>query len=175
MHMGSSHGILERWAKETNRDGAQELYQALKTWREELGQTLPEIPSYEVEEVHTCLLCHGEGEGGKETKSLSFAPDKIGSTRYHYSSCLFDFGDGVIQEKYKPNPRNLNEDGSLNDILGRIYKYTCEVCKPSKKPRQMGYKEFSTHMANHHGGLEEILSEHKDGKVRQLVSKLRKR
>ena len=175
MHMGSSHGILERWAKETNRDGAQELYQALKTWREELGQTLPEIPSYEVEEVHTCLLCHGEGEGGKETKSLSFAPDKIGSTRYHYSSCLFDFGDGVIQEKYKPNPRNLNEDGSLNDILGRIYKYTCEVCKPSKKPRQMGYKEFSTHMANHHGGLEEILMEHKDEKVRQLVSKLRKR
>ena len=53
--------------------------------------------------------------------------------------------------------------------------HTCEVCKPSKKPRLMGYKEFSTHMANHHGGLEEILFEHKDEKVRQLVSKLRKR
>ena len=175
MHTGSSHGILERWAKETNRDGAQELYQALKTWREEAGRALPEIPSYEVEEVHTCLLCHGEGEGGKETRSLSFAPDKIRSTRYHYSSCLFDFGDGVYLEKYKPDPRNLNEDGSLNDLLGKVYKYTCEVCPKSKKPRQRGYKEYTTHQANNHGGLEEILMEHKDEKLRQLVSKLRKR
>ena len=173
MHMGSNHGILERWAKDSDKDGAQELYNSLKNWRKEAGQTLPKNLNYAVEEVHTCLLCHGEGDGGKETKALSFAPEKINSTRYHYASCLFDFGDGVYLEKYKPHPENLDAEGKINDLLGKKFKYTCEDC-PSKKSRRLSYKEFTTHMATDHGGLEEILMEHKDEKVRQLVDKLRK-
>ena len=170
MHMGSHHGILERWAKECDKYGAQELYHALKKGREEAGLTIPENPNYEVEEVHTCLFCHGEGDGGKEL--LSFAPAKIKSTRYHYASCLFDFGNGVYLEKYKPVPENIDADGTINDPFGRKFKYTCDEC-PSKKPRPMGYKEFTTHMAHQHGGLEEILSIHEDEKVRQLVQKIR--
>ena len=172
MHMGSNHGILERWAEKSDKDGAKELYHSLKNWREQKGETFPENPNYSVEEVHTCLLCHGEGDGGKETKALSFAPDKIKSTRYHYASCLFDFGDGVYLEKYKPDPENVDADGTINDLLGKKFKYTCEEC-PSKKPRPMGYKEFTTHMAHQHGGLEEILSEHKDPKLRDLVKRMR--
>ena len=172
MHMGSHHGILERWAAKSDKDGAKELYHSLKNWREQAGQTLSENPNYSVEEVHTCLLCHGEGDGGKETKALSFASDKIKSTRYHYASCLFDFGDGVYLEKYKPDPENVDADGTINDLLGKKFKYPCEEC-PGKKPRAMGYKEFTTHMAHQHGGLEEILSEHKDERVRQIVKKFR--
>ena len=172
MHCGSTHYILERWAGESNKEGAQQLYNSLKNWREEAGQSLPDIPDYKVEEVHACLLCHGEGE--KESRALSFEPDKVQSTRYHYASCLFDNGGGAYLEKYPPHRDNLNEDGSLNDLIGKLYKYTCEECSKVKKVRKMGYKEFTTHMANDHGGLEEILSEHSDVQVRELVNKLRK-
>ena len=84
MHMGLHHGILERWAKESDMEGAQDLYNVLKNGREEIGQTLPKNTNYVVEEIHTCLLCHGTGEGGKEARILSFAPEKIKITRNHY-------------------------------------------------------------------------------------------
>ena len=173
MHMGSHHGILERWAKESDRDGALELYHALKKGREEEGLTIPENPNYEMEEVHTCLLCHGEGREGKQAKALSFAPDKIRSTRYHYAVCLWDNGgEGVYLEKYKPDPENLDEDGKLKDVLGYKFKYNCLDCR-GKKPRTMGYKEYTVHMAHMHGALEEILSNHNDERVRQIVQKIR--
>ena len=86
--------------------------------------------------------------------------------------CLFDFGDGVYLEKYKPDAENIDADGTINDLLGKTFKYTCEEC-PGKKPRPMGYKEFTTHMAHQHGGLEEILSEHKEPKLRDLVKKMK--
>ena len=173
MHCGAKHGILERWAKDSTLAGAQELYHAIKNWREEAGETLPAIPDYKVKEVHACLLCHGEGEGGRETKTLSFdTPDNVQTTRYHYANCLFDYGGGVYLKKYKPHPGNLDEDGKLNDLLGTTWSYYCKVC-PSKKSRKMGYKEYTSHMAKEHGGLEEILSEHKDEKVRQLLTKFR--
>ena len=162
MHCGSRHGILERWAQNSSLAGAQELYQALKNWREEAGMNLPDIPEYEVEQVHDCLLCNGEGEGGK---ALSFKTQdfKIQSTRNHYTKCLFD--KGFFHSKYRPH---LDADGKISKSLN----YPCEVC-PSKKTRKMGYKEYTEHMAKEHGGLEEILSDHKDEKVRQLVDKIR--
>ena len=177
IHCGSYHGILERWAQQSSVQGAQELYKQLLSGREEAGQALPPVPDYHVEEVHTCLLCHGEGEGGKEARALSFAPDKIQSTRYHYSSCLYENGDGVYFKKYKSVnvPDNVESDGiTPKDVLGKVYKFTCERCPTSSRiRRKMGYKEFVTHQANNHGGLEEVLSEHHDEKVRALLPKMR--
>ena len=123
-------------------------------------------------EVHSCLLCHGEGEGGREGRGLSFAPDKIHNTRYHYSCCLYN--SDVYPDMYKPHPENINEDGSLNDELGRVYKYNCEYCsdKKGKRNRDMGYKEYVIHMACHHGGLEILLSASYDYEVRALAVKL---
>ena len=69
---------------------------------------------------------------------------------------------------------NINEDGSLNDELGRVYKYNCEYCsdKKGKRNRDMGYKEYVIHMACHHGGLEVLLSASYDYEVRALAVKL---
>ena len=48
IHFGGRHDVLERWAQESNLDGAQELYTALKSWREATGRKLQSIPQYTV-------------------------------------------------------------------------------------------------------------------------------
>ena len=82
IHNGKEHGILERWAAESELEGARELHATLKGWREAEGKELPEIPEVKVEEMHTCLICEG---ADKEGQKLSLAPEKIYSTRYHYA------------------------------------------------------------------------------------------
>ena len=107
--------------------------------------------------LYNLLMYIVVGDGGK---ALSFKTQgfKVQSTRNHYTKCLFDKGFP-----------HLDEDGKISKSLN----YPCKVC-PSKKSRKMGYKEYTSHMAKEHGGLEEILSEHKDEKVRQLLTKFRK-
>ena len=51
------HGVLERWAKE--EANCRELYELLRSVREEEGGKLPEVPDIIVEECHICLLCNG--------------------------------------------------------------------------------------------------------------------
>ena len=51
------HGVLERWAKE--EANCRELYELLRSVREEEGAKLPEVPDIIVEECHICLLCNG--------------------------------------------------------------------------------------------------------------------
>ena len=169
IHCGWKHGILERWAQESDSDEAKHLYTVLRTRREEAGEQLPPIPAYEIEEVHSCLLSCG-------TKDLSLAPEKIQSTRFHYSSCLYEQGGGVYFEKYKDenHPDNFNEDGiTPKDVMGTFYKFTCELCPPSNRNRtKMSYKSYVIHKAYLHDGLQEILSQHEDENVRALVPRL---
>ena len=85
-----SAGILERWAAQnTDRKGAEELYQLLKNMREDEGIPLPEVPDIPYEELHVCFICDGED---KEGKNLSFSADKVYQTRYHYAACIYDTG-----------------------------------------------------------------------------------
>ena len=67
--------------------------------------------------------------------------------------------------------QNSNEDGTPRDILGREVKYSCQE-KGCTLRRKMGYKEFVIHMANDHGGLDEILKNHADEKVQEMAPKL---
>ena len=39
--------------------------------------------------------------------------------------------------------------------------------------RKMGYKEFTIHMANDHGGLEDVLLKYDDEKIRDIAPKLK--
>ena len=59
-------------------------------------------------------------------------------------------------------------------MLGREVKYQCDIKGCSQK-RRMGYKEFVIHMANDHGGLEEIMSEHEDEEFRKMILRLKKK
>ena len=54
------HGVLERWAGDSELDGAQELHKTLKSWREAEGKELPEMPEVKVEEMHICFICNGQ-------------------------------------------------------------------------------------------------------------------
>merc|ERR1712227_289232 len=133
IHAGVMHGILERWAAQnTDRKGAEELYQLLKNMREDEGIPLPEVPDIPYEELHVCFICDGEDKEGK----------------------------------------NLSSDGKPRDILGREVKYSCQEKGRSLK-RKMGYKEFVIHMANDHGGLEKVLENHSDERVREISKKLK--
>ena len=54
------HGILERWAADSELEGAQELHKTLVSWREAEGKELPEMPEVKVEEMHICYICNGQ-------------------------------------------------------------------------------------------------------------------
>jgi len=168
IHAGVMHGILERWAAQnTDRKGAEELYQLLKNMREDEGIPLPEVPDIPYEELHVCFICDGED---KEGKNLSFSADKVYQTRYHYAACIYD--TGLYVELYPPGKQNMSSDGKPRDILGREVKYSCQEKGCSLK-RKMGYKEFVIHMANDHGGLEKVLENHSDERVREISKKLK--
>ena len=85
--------------------------------RQEAGeeQEVEDLPPVIVEEVHTCLLCNGEVVSNflsspssavqdKEGLNLSFAPEKLWMTKYHYASCYFE--TGVYLPLYPPGPEN---------------------------------------------------------------------
>ena len=166
IHSGMMHGVLERWAENNGLEGARELYNTLKGWREAEGKELPEMPEVKVEQIHTCYICEG---ADKEGKNLSLAPEKIYSLRYHYASCLYD--SGVYYGMYDPSEENKNPDGSPKDPKG-TYTYNCKETACSKRKRKMGYKEFAIHQANEHKGLEQVLMNHQDERVRNLIPKL---
>jgi len=170
IHCGAMHGVLERWAAESELDGAQEFHKTLKSWRESEGKELPEMPEVKVEEMHICFICNG---ADKEGKNLSLAPEKIYSTRYHYASCLYD--SKVYYDMYDPTDQNKNPDGSPRDILGRDVKYNCMLCESSNRKHRMGYKEFAVHQAFVHEGLEQLLTNHPDERLRSLIPRLARR
>ena len=95
-------------------------------------------------------------------------------------------------EMYDPSEQNKNPDGSPRDILGREVKYNCHESACSNRKRKMGYKvcklenkklliqrlflqEFAIHQANEHKGLEQVLENHQDERVRNLIPKLARR
>ena len=96
-------------------------------------------------------------------------------------------------DMYDPSEQNKNPDGSPRDILGREVKYNCNESACSNRKRRMGYKvtqmvshymlrpldmilqEFAIHQANEHKGLEQVLKNHPDERLRNLIPKLARR
>merc|ERR1712098_572150 len=99
IHAGVMHGILERWAEDSEREGAKDLYELLKSQREEEGKALMEVPQIPFEEVHTCCICNGQD---KEGKNLSFSKEKFirpGITMRPVSMILGSILTCTLQEK----------------------------------------------------------------------------
>ena len=124
---------------------------------------------YVITGLKNSILLLSSGDD-KEGFNLGFQREKLYSTRYHYAACLY--GTGCYFPRYPPGKHNTREDGAPRDTLGREMKYSCQERGCSMK-RKMGYKEFAIHMANDHGGLEEILGNHEDVRLRDIVPKLR--
>ena len=59
-------------------------------------------------------------------------------------------------------------------MLGTDYKYSCKEVGCNNK-RKMGYKEFVIHMANYHGGLEQVMQEDEREQLREMVRRLKKK
>ena len=155
--------------KQDTRPGMDEVRAAIILARRQEGGVFEFMPPVQWEEVHQCKLCHGEGEGKKEGKSLSFNPEKILSLRYHYASCYYD--TGIYFEKYPLAPENMDKDGKPIDHLGRDFKYICAEKKCNRK-RKMGYKEWCIHQASDHGGLIEIMSQSDNEEIRKVGKRL---
>jgi len=155
---------------ELERVKINEHFKTLKRRRE--GKEFPDMPEVREGYMHICYICNGADDEEGLGKNLSLAPEKIYSTRYHYASCLFDNDSKVFYDMYDPSEINKNPDGSPRDILGREVKYNCceETC--SNMRRKMGYKEFVIHQANEHKGLEQVLENHQEERVRNLIPKL---
>ena len=68
---GVMHGVLERWAEDSELEGAKELFKTLKGWREAEGKELPEMPEVKVEEMHICYICEGQNKKRNTASALS--------------------------------------------------------------------------------------------------------
>ena len=122
--------------------------------------------AYSVERVHVCVICNGKKDGkpDKEASSLSFLDLK--KLKQHYSKHFY--AEGKIVQHYPLESRNMNEDGSIKDEYGKIYRYECnqmsstkpgEQCwKRKKKNSSCGYKEIALHTAEEHGLFETIVA-----------------
>merc|ERR1719147_495458 len=84
------------------------------------------------------------------------------------------FAHGVYLSMYPPGKHNTDSEGNPKDTLGADVKYSCSDVRCNNK-RKMGYKEFTIHMANEHGGLEVVLMEDEREEIRNLVEKIRKK
>jgi len=169
IHCGVAHHQVERWMVVDTRPGMQEIYDIIKRARELEDGKLEDMPDVIVEEMHTCLICKGEEKDGR---NLSFGFDKIYSTRYHYAACYYS--EGVYLTMYPPGAQNCSEDGKPIDYLGKEVKYFCQE-KGCKVKRKMGYREFSIHMANEHGGLEKVMKADHREEVRDIVGRMKKK
>ena len=166
IHMAVFHGVLERWAEVNDRA---EVYDVLKSLREEEGKEVPEKLEYRVEECHICLLCNGE-EMQKGTNLGFDDPEKIRSTQFHYANCLFLQSPKLYYERY-PHGQKENENGDPEDIMGGKFKYPCEE-KGCTNKRKIGYKSFVIHQATDHKGLLKLIADHENPKVRTVVNRL---
>ena len=165
IHMGSVHGVMERWAELNNR----EVFEMLRAEREEKGGELPETFEYRVEEFHICLLCNGD-EMDKSSNLGFDDPDKIRTTKFHYANCLFLQSPKLYYVQY-PHKQKENENGDPEDIMGGKFKYPCEE-KGCTNRRQEGYKSYVIHKAKDHNGLLKLIANHENPKVRTVVNRL---
>eukprot|EP00092_Neocalanus_flemingeri_P030842 GFUD01033496.1.p1 GENE.GFUD01033496.1~~GFUD01033496.1.p1 ORF type:complete len:578 (-),score=151.16 GFUD01033496.1:164-1897(-) len=168
IHCGVAHHQIEKWMVANMRLGLEEVYAAVKIAREEESMEMVDMPEVIVEEMHTCFICEGKE---REGRNLSFDGSMVYQTRYHYASCYYD--EGAYLHKYPPGAHNTNEEGGPKDILGKEVKYSCQEKDCSVK-RKMGYKEFTIHMSNEHGGLEKVMKvDHREA-IRNLVGRIKK-
>ena len=122
--------------------------------------------AYSVERVHVCVICNGrkDGKPDKEASSLSFL--ELKKLKQHYSKHFY--AEGKIVQFYPLESRNMNEDGTIKDEYGKIFRYECkfdsstkpgEQCwKRKKKNSSCGYKEIALHTAEEHGLFEKIVA-----------------
>ena len=162
IHLAKEHHLLEVFLARDSRAGAAEVRAAVIQARRREGGLLERVPEVQFEEVHVCLVCNGEN---KEGKNLSFDPNKISSLRYHYASCFYETGvylqeysEHLQLDKIEEHKKNMDEDGKPQDVLGTVYKYTCQVKKCSSNSRRtMGLKAYCIHTANEHGVVIQIM------------------
>jgi len=169
IHAAVEHHQLERvlGIEETKWPDLAVLRAKIASIREEEGGKVEVLPPPGMEEMHTCLLCKGKD---KEGINLSF--NKLFQIRYHYANCYFSHG--VYLSLYPPGKHNTDTQGNPKDTLGVDVKYSCSDARCNNK-RKMGYKEFTIHMANEHGGLETVMMEDEREEIRNLVEKIRKK
>lgn len=164
IHCGSAHHMVER-AMERDSNDMGELIAVLVALRtiEDMDEEVKMMPVM-VEEVHACLLCNG-----KKVQELSFAPEHLHKTRYHYAVCFYQ--EGVYFKMYHPGKDNIREDGKPKEELGTEVKYKCDEkgCNLSKK--MLGYKEYCIHSSTEHGGLLVVLQKDEREEVRALYDR----
>jgi len=165
IHLGVAHYLVEKiMIEDMDNPSIVEVREAITAAREAEGEELKDIPPVHMEEVHSCLLCNGKDKEGTE---LSFDPNKLWQTRYHYASCYYR--SGVYYSLYPPGKDNTGEDGEPRDVIGKEVKYCCKVTCSQK--RKMGYKEFCIHMSTEHGGLKTVMEKDQREDVRRLVKR----
>eukprot|EP00092_Neocalanus_flemingeri_P016646 GFUD01018009.1.p1 GENE.GFUD01018009.1~~GFUD01018009.1.p1 ORF type:complete len:580 (-),score=159.68 GFUD01018009.1:202-1941(-) len=168
IHCGVAHHQIEKWMVANMRPGLEEVYAAVKIAREEESMEMVDMPEVVVEEMHTCFICEGKE---REGRNLSFDGSMVYQTRYHYASCYYD--EGAYLHKYPPGAQNTNEEGGPKDILGKEVKYSCQERNCTVK-RKLGYKEFTIHMSNEHGGLEKVMKDDHREAIRNLAGRIQK-
>ena len=87
IHCAVWHHQIESWmlAEMNRRPGLREVHDSIVTQRKKEGVELEKMPEVIMEEMHICLLCHGEDKDGR---NLSFEGARLFSLRYHYAAIM---------------------------------------------------------------------------------------
>ena len=126
-----------------------------------------EVEDHDMEGI-VCYIC----KESKDSEGRVLCLKNLRSLRHHVSVCLYEAGK--LFRAIPAGPDNSDEDGRpLDDIghdTGRYY--TCEVegCWLAQKRNKgrIGYKEYSIHMASHHGAMDLVLMEDGDEAVKLM-------
>ena len=125
-----------------------------------------ELPEPRLEELHTCVLCRGlHRDTKKENKEAKQLRMNICTTRNHYACCLYDTEEGrqFYEQEYQ-------SDGK-KDV-----RWECgsRECRNDKRFRNgfSNHKQFSTHMALYHGGLDKFIDSQGSKELKEMKDKL---
>merc|ERR1712243_132747 len=171
-HCYQFHGVMKRSltaAQKLAKAADKEKYERLITTVCDVpGRNLGD-PEFRIDEIHDCLLCNGVfKETNKENKEAKGMRLNLCVTRNHYALCMHDDEEGLaFYKKMYPLPEERPET---------IHQFKCqeEECLKDKRFRQgVNYKQFASHNALYHGGLDMFLEKHPRQEMRDMVDKLR--
>jgi len=171
-HCYQFHGVMKRSltaAQKLAKAADKEKYERLITTVCDVpGRNLGD-PEFRIDEIHDCLLCNGVfKETNKENKEAKGMRLNLCVTRNHYALCMHDDEEGLaFYKKMYPLPEERPDT---------IHQFKCqeEECLKDKRFRQgVNYKQFASHNALYHGGLDMFLEQHPRQEMRDMVDKLR--
>jgi len=132
------------------------------------------LPKVFPEKLHTCQVCKGQGQAGKEGRSLKRGPVHLSTSLYHYAACFYT--ERNLAFMVDAGKDNVRQKDGTQDEYGQRFKYKCPFTECEKntgrKIAQMGFKEYAIHIAVRHHLMESLMHEIKTPEMADMLEEV---